>query len=90
MIWHSNPGRERDFLYNSGDLLWGPSSLLFTGYPRSLSGVRRPKHEADHLPPSSARLRMRGAVPLCFDTPAWCGHGQPQLLYFNSCVSVNN
>lgn len=37
-------------------------------FPR---GVRRPGCKADHSPPSSARLRMRGVTPRMSHMPLW-------------------
>jgi len=36
---------------------WIPYSLLVNGYGCSFPGIRRPKHEADHLPPSYVEVR---------------------------------
>jgi len=44
------------------DGLWGPPRLLFRGYRAYFLAVKRPKREADHLPVSSAGLRMNEAV----------------------------
>jgi hypothetical protein len=41
------------------DQLWGPPSLLYSGYP----AVRRPERETDHLSPSSAEVKNGGVVP---------------------------
>jgi hypothetical protein len=40
------------------DRLWGPSSHLTNGYRGTLSpGVKRPRREADYLPPTSAEVK---------------------------------
>jgi hypothetical protein len=36
-------------------------------------GVKRPGHEADHSPSSSAGVRIGGAIPLLLHTPSWRG-----------------
>jgi len=49
-----------------------PPNLLSSGYRLFLSlRVRRPWSETGHLPPSSAELSMRGAVPPFLLTPSW-------------------
>jgi hypothetical protein len=35
--------------------------------------VKRPGREADHLPPSSPEVRMRGAYLHSPNKPSWCG-----------------
>lgn len=40
----------------------GPPIRLFDGYLQRLSGVKRPKHEAHHSPPSSAEVKKRGSL----------------------------
>ena len=39
------------------DWLWDPLSLLFSGYLNSFPGVRQPRCEVLHLPPSSAEVK---------------------------------
>jgi hypothetical protein len=40
------------------DRLWGPRSLLFSGYRGDVSpGLKRQGREADHLPPTSAEVK---------------------------------
>jgi hypothetical protein len=55
----SNPGRRMRFLYflKGPDRLWGPSSLLFSGYRRSLQRIKRPARAVNYSPPSSAELK---------------------------------
>jgi len=38
------------------DQLWGPHSLLFSGYRRFFSGVKWLGHDADHSPLSNAEI----------------------------------
>jgi hypothetical protein len=43
----------------------GPTQSPIQWVPEALTpGVKRPGHEADHLPPCSDEIRTRGAVPL--------------------------
>jgi hypothetical protein len=67
-ISSSSPGPER---------LWGPASLPSNGYcggggDLSLV-VKRPRHEADHSPLSSAQVKNGGVIPpLPYVVVAWC------------------
>ena len=58
----SNPSTFKRFLSppNNTDRLWGPPSLLFTGY----RGQKRPECEVNHSRPSSAKVK--GWSPTCF------------------------
>jgi hypothetical protein len=58
--WGSRPGRGWESVSWSPrpDQLWGPPSLLYNGY----LGVNRPGRKADHSPPSSAEVKMRGTI----------------------------
>ena len=38
------------------DRLWGPPSILFSGYRRFFPEANRPMREGDHLPPSGAEV----------------------------------
>jgi hypothetical protein len=56
------------------DRLSGPPSLLSKVYRRQFPrGVKRPKREADHSPPSSVQFRNGGAVPPLPHIPSWRG-----------------
>ena len=70
----SNPGRGKwlSSSPNRPDRIWGPFSPLLSGYWGSFPGVKRPERDVDYAPPSSARLRMSGAVTL---TPRIRLHG---------------
>jgi hypothetical protein len=77
-ILHCHPKRP--------ERLWDPPSLLFSGYRGPFSGVKRPKHEANHfhLVP---RLSMSGCIPLL---PlqyfmAWTGKILPFFQRYNLC-----
>jgi hypothetical protein len=78
MIRGSSPGRGWEFLSSPPrpDRFWGPPSLLSNGYQGGLFpwGVKRSEHEADHSSPSSAEVKMRGAIPplLQYTLMAWC------------------
>jgi len=42
--------------------------------PGALSpGGKRPEHEADHKPPSSAEVKLRGAIPTFPHMSSWRG-----------------
>jgi hypothetical protein len=61
-----SPGGGWEFFFSPPcpDRLWGPPSLLSNGYQELFPwGVKWPGSEADHSPPSSAEVRMRGAIP---------------------------
>jgi hypothetical protein len=58
--WGSIPGGGWEFFSFTlcPDRLWGPPSLLSSGYQEALSlGVKRPGLEADHSPPSGAEVK---------------------------------
>jgi hypothetical protein len=46
-------------------------------YPRGTGalflGVKQPEREADHSPPSSAEVKMHGAIPPLPNMPSWRG-----------------
>jgi len=48
----------RSLFSKEPDRLWGPPGLLFIGtggpYPR---GIKQPRHEADHSPPSKVEVK---------------------------------
>jgi hypothetical protein len=53
----------------------GPTQHPIQWVPGALSlGVRRPRREADHSPPSRPRSRMTGAIPPLpqYASMAWC------------------
>jgi hypothetical protein len=58
-------GKERYFsLVHSIQTGSGPTSLLSSGYRGFFPwGVKQPGHEADHSPPSSAKVKNGGAIP---------------------------
>jgi hypothetical protein len=43
------------------------------GTKGSIPGVNRPGHEADHSPPSSAEVKVSGAISPLPNTPSWRG-----------------
>jgi hypothetical protein len=58
--------------------LWGPTSLLYSRYQFSFSGVKRPGRGVHHPPPSSAKVKRKStATPLL---PLWA---------FVACSRVN-
>jgi hypothetical protein len=91
MIGGSRPRRGSEFLSSPPcpDRLWGPPSLLINGYLGSFPGeVNRPGREADHSPPSSAVVRMRGAIPPLPYTPSWYGAQLSTLSDMSSAIQV--
>lgn len=42
------------------DRLWGPCSVLLSGYRGCFYGVKRPGHEVAHSPPSSVKIENDG------------------------------
>ena len=60
----------------------GPPSPLFIGYGGSFLGVKQPGCEADHLPSSSTKVWMSGAIPLLplYSFVPWTG--KTSLFYF--------
>jgi hypothetical protein len=64
-------GRDKIFVFipQRLDRLWGPPSLLCSGY----RGVKRPKSEADHSHASSAEVKNDGAIPPLHHTSSWHG-----------------
>jgi hypothetical protein len=50
----------------------GPTQTPIQEVPGALSiGVKRPGREADHSPPFSAEVKMRGDIPPLPNTPSW-------------------
>jgi hypothetical protein len=70
--WGLIPGKGKIFLFSSLNWLWGPPSLLPNGYwglfPR---GVKQQGREADHSPPSSAKVKNSGAIPPLPNMSSW-------------------
>jgi hypothetical protein len=53
------------------DRFWGPPNLLSNGYRCVIfPGVKRPRREADHSPPSNVEVKNSGAIP-----PPMCLYG---------------
>jgi hypothetical protein len=91
MVWGSSPGRDWEFFSSQScpDRLWGPPTHpLIQWVPGALSlVVKRPGRKTDHSPPSSAEVKMRGAIPPLpqYALMMWCSvkaQGQ-HYLYFN-------
>jgi hypothetical protein len=70
----TSSGSKRFFLFAivSRPVL-GPNQPPFQWVLGSSTGIKRPKSEADHSPPSSAVVKMRGAVILLPNTSSWGG-----------------
>jgi hypothetical protein len=91
MIGGSSPGRDWGFFSSPPrpDQLWGPHSLLSSGYQVFfLGGVNWPRREADHshLVPRSKCVEL---YLYCPNTPSWCcaqlkKHGD----YFNFTLAT--
>ena len=55
-----SPGRVKRFFFSFPklpDRLWGPPSLLFSGYRGSFPGLKRPGREVDRSAPFAAEVR---------------------------------
>jgi len=71
-------GRSRDRIPVGGEIfrtrtdqLLGPPSLLYNGY-QVFPGVKRPGRGVDHPPPSSAEVKERVELYICFPSgPSW-------------------
>jgi hypothetical protein len=61
----SNHGRSKGFLFSRKSGMWlGPTQPPAQCVARGLSpGVKKPGHEADNSPPSSAEVKNGGAIP---------------------------
>jgi hypothetical protein len=69
----------------------GPTQPLIQWVPGVLSlGVKQPGHEADHSPPSSAEVKMFGAIPSFpqYTFMAWCSVKAQGQLYFYLYLSL--
>jgi hypothetical protein len=54
------------------DWFWGPLSLLLNRYRRVLfPGVKRPGREANHSPPSRAKVKNVGTISPLPHTSSW-------------------
>jgi hypothetical protein len=83
--WVSVPARGKKFLSSlqRPDQLWDPPSVKSGSYsyqppsqlvPRALSlRLKRLGREADHLPPSSAEVKIGGAIPPLSHPSSWRG-----------------
>jgi hypothetical protein len=69
-------GKKLSLLHTLSDRPWGPPSLLYNWYCVSFPGAKQLGRGADHLPPSSARVKNGKAVPLTF-VSAWHFKGRP-------------
>ena len=60
-VWGSNPGKNKIYATSPkrSDRLWGPPSLLFSGYREFIfpPGIKRPGCEFNHSAPSSAEVK---------------------------------
>jgi hypothetical protein len=55
------------------DWFWGPPSLLANGYGALSPRVKRPRREADHLPPSNAEVQKEWSYTFTLPSPpSWC------------------
>ena len=73
-VWGSNPSRGKRFslLQNRPDHFLGLRSLLFNECWCSFLEVKRPEHELDHSPPSSAEVKNKWSYNSYLPT---CLHG---------------
>jgi hypothetical protein len=77
----SRQGQQIFFFYpkNRPERLWSVPNLLFNVYRRSFPGLKWQVREVDHSLPSSAELRMSGAMPLLplYVFMSWTGTTSP-------------
>jgi len=66
MVQGSNPSRVKRFFFypKCPDWFWGSPSLLLNMYHGSFLGLKWLKPEFNYSPPSGAKVRMSGAVPV--------------------------
>jgi hypothetical protein len=88
-VWSSNLGRDMRFclVWNCLNGLWGPPTLLFSGYKGCSPQVEHLRHKVDHSRPSGAEVKNTLS---CSTTPpvcklAWTGTAVP----YQSSTSVN-
>jgi hypothetical protein len=76
-IFITTAGRIKNFSSpRRPDRLWGPPSLLSTGYWASLcTWMRRPGHEAAHAPPTSAEVKKM-----------WINTSTPPYVFIAQCL----
>ena len=75
-VRESNPGGGEIFLTRS-DRSWGPPSLLYNGYWGYFSGVKRPGRGVNQPSPSSAKVKERAELYLCYHSgPLWSAQGR--------------
>jgi hypothetical protein len=65
------------------DRLWGPPSLLYSGYRDCLSGLKRQGREAHHSSPSSTKVKKGGAILPLFYMSSWHNQVQGELYLFS-------
>ena len=80
MVRGSNPGGRRDFPHPSRPTLEPPAS--YTMSTGSFSRVKRPGRGADRPPPSSAEVKGRVELYICFSSgPSWPVLGRTLFTY---------
>ena len=81
---HIPQGQEIFLFFVTSHVLWRPPSLPFSGYRVSLLEVKWPVREADHSPPSSAKVKTE--LSYSYTLPV-CVHGVDALWYaYFPCV----
>ena len=80
-----NPGRSKkmSLFSKSPDRLWGPPSLLSNWYRCYFPGVKRPRRDVDHAPPSSTEVKNEWSYT---STPPTCLHDAHRGTFTFTCT----
>jgi hypothetical protein len=56
--------KDFSFLIEHPDKLFVPYNLILSSYRCKFLGLKRPEVVTDHLPPSTAKVKISGGIPL--------------------------